>query len=275
MAADPSAPRAPVPAIDPNSLPAVTLKKIVVRENDILDDATRQGDNVDEESLRQQLQEIAHEYELLLHDAPNFPEAYAAYGQLLWRLDMRKESVAMMLKANQLDPNIPFVKNKIGNYLAEEGKPLEAVNYFISALKLAPQEPLYHYNFGLLLYEARDDFLKSGDWTRDQIDRAMHEAFKRAAELAPDKLEYLYAYADSFYALEHPDWAQALKAWEKLEAKGKTPEDRQGVRLQEANVLLKQGKTGDARAVLDTITAPGLQTQKEKLVALAAETAKK
>ena len=58
---------------------------------------------------------------------------------MLWKISMRKQAVAILLKANQLDPDIPLVKNELGNYLAEEGKPLEALNYYLSAVKLEPE----------------------------------------------------------------------------------------------------------------------------------------
>jgi tetratricopeptide (TPR) repeat protein len=259
------APR-PGRADDDQSLPDQTLERIVAHEREIIGDAEKQGDNVDEDSLREQLQTVCHDYEVLLQENPKFAEAYAAYGQLLWRLDMRKESMAMMLKANQIDPDIPFVKNKIGNFLAEQGHPLEAVNYFISAIKLAPNVALYHYNFGLLLYEARDQFLKSGDWTRSQIDNTSHEAFKRAAELAPNEEAYVYRYAESFYDIENPDWNEALKVWSGLEDRATTPVERQTMELQAANVLIKQGKPDYARVLLNAVTDPGLQIQKQKLV---------
>ncbi len=262
-------------AAESESLPEQTLRQIVAQERAIFAQAEKQGAHYDQESLHTQLESVVHEYELLLRENPKFAEAYAAYGELLWRTDMRKASMAMMLKANAIDPNMPFVKNKIGNYLAEDDKPLDAVNYFISAIKLAPNEPLYHYNFGLLLYTARDEFIKSGDWTREEIDRTAHDAFKRAAELAPHNIAYTYRYAESFYDMEHPDWNAALKVWSQLEQNAKSPLERETMRLQAANVLIKQGRPDYARAILATVTQPDLQVQKEKLIALMAENAKK
>src|ERR1051325_3547719 len=148
--------------------------------------------------------------------------------------------------------------------LAEDGKPLQAAPYFLAAIKLEPNEPLYHYQLGTLLAEARDDFLKSntGERTRDSLDPAMHQAFKRAAELAPDRFEFSYRYAESFYDLEKPDWDGALKAWSALEEKAPTAIERQTMRLHAANVCLKMGKPDHARALLETVNEPALQGQK-------------
>jgi tetratricopeptide (TPR) repeat protein len=261
-------------AVETETLAEHTLKQIVVRQRDLFTEAEKKGDALDRENFRSQVQSLVHDYERLLQDNPKFAAGYAAYGYMLGKVDMQKQSVAMLLKANQLDQDIPLVKNQLGNYLAEEGKPLEAAQYFLAAIKLAPNEPLYHYQLGTLLATARDDFIKSGDWTRAALDEALHRAFQRAAELAPDRFEFAYRHAESFYDLEHPDWDAALKAWAALEEKAQTPVERQTMRLHAANILLKLAKPDHARALLKTVDEPSLQAQKEKLVAQLAESPK-
>lgn len=244
-----------------------SLKRIVERQKEIFATAQKQGENVDESALKLQLQEVVHDYELLLRQNPKMAAGYAAYGYLLSKVDMRKEAAVMLLKANQLDPDIPLVKNQLGNLLAEEGKPLQAAPYFLAAIKLEPNEPLYHYQLGTLLTEARDEFLKSGEWTRPAVDEAMFNAFKRAAELAPDRFEFAYRHAESFYDLEKPDWDAALKAWSELEERAQTAVERQTMRLHAANILLKLDKPAHARALLAAVDEPSLKAQKEKLLA--------
>ena len=265
----------PLRAVESETLSERTLRQIVERQRTLLADAAKQGDKLDEEGFRTQVQSVVHDYERLLTDSPKFAAGYAAYGYLLGKVGMKKESVTMLLKANQLDSDIPLVKNQIGNYLAEEGKPLEAAPYYLAAIKLEPNEPLYHYQLGTLLTVARDDFIKSGEWTRPALDKAMHHAFQRAAELAPDRFEFAYRYAESFYDLANPDWDGALKMWAELEEKAPTPVERQTMRLHAANILVKIGKPDHARALLDTVDEPSLAVQKQKLVAQLAETAKK
>ena len=243
-----------------------SLRRIVERQKELFAVAAKQADNADAPGLRTQMQSVVHDYELLLRNNPKFAAGYAAYGFFLRQVDMGKEAASMLLKANALDPNIPLVKNQLGNYLAEEGKPLQAAPYFIAAIKLAPNEPLYHYQLGTLLVEARDDFLKSGEWTRATLDEAMHTAFKRAAELAPERFEFAYRYAESFYDLEKPDWDAAVKLWAALEEKASTSIERQTMRLHAANVLIKMGKLDHARALLATVDEADLQGQKQRLL---------
>ncbi len=266
---------APLRAAEGDSMAERSLKRIAEKQLELLAEAAKAGDKLDDATFQTQVQSVAHEYELLLRNNPSFAAGYAAYGFLLSKVGMSKEAASMLLKANQLDPDIPLVKNQLGNHLAEDGKPLQAAPYYIAAIKLAPNEPLYHYQLGTLLVEARDDFIKSGEWTRASLDEAVHHAFQRAAELAPGRFEFAYRYAESFYDLEHPDWNEALKAWSGLEEKAPTAIERQTMRLHAANICLKLGKREHAQALIATVDEPKLQGQKQKLVAELAETAKK
>lgn len=243
------------------------LRLLLERQHELFAAAANQEKPLDPSAFQTQVQALCHDYELYLRDNPTSATGFAAYGYLLGKVDMSKQSIAMLLQANQLDPNQPLVKNQIGNYLAEDGKPREAVAYYLAAIKLAPKEPLYHYQLGTLLTEARDDFLKSGEWTRESLDRAMHEAFGQAAALAPDRIEFTYRYAESFYDLEKPDWDAALQAWAALEEKATSPVERETMRLHAANILIKQGKFDHARLALTLVTEPELQAQKQKLIA--------
>ncbi len=240
------------------------LKDLVAQQDALLADAGKP--NADMDNIKRHIQNLLFDYDDYLRTYPTFAPGYVTYGLLLGKVGMRRESAAILFKANQLDPNLPIVKNELGNYIAEEGRPLEAVNYFLAAIRLAPNEPLYHYQLGNLLYGARDDFLKSGDWTRPQLDQAMQEAFRRAAELAPDNIAFAYRYAMSFYDLAEPNWDEALKVWGAIEDKVAPGLEKETIRLQAANILIKQKKFDYARLLLGTVTNEKLKEQKQKLL---------
>lgn len=257
----------PLLAQDRESLAERALKQLVERQKELLTEASKENPNFDASNFQMQIEQVCRGYEELLRANPKYAPGYAAYGYLLGKVDQKKQSIAMLLKANQLDPDQPLVKNQIGNYIAEEGKPRDALPYYMAAIKLSPDEPLYHYQLGTLLYEARNEFLTSGEWRQEAIDKAIHEAFRRAAELAPERIEFTYRYAESFYHLDPPDWAGAMKAWSTLELKAPTEIERETMRLHSANVLILQGRLGEARAMLENVREPALAQQKEKLVA--------
>jgi len=253
------------------------LRQLVERQRMLFEQAAEReaAGRFDEEDFARQMQELCRAYDSLLSDNPKFAAAYAAYGYLLGKLGMEDEGVGMLLRANQYDPEIPLVKNQIGNYLAERGKPLEAVNYYLAAIRLAPEEPLYYYQLGTLLHNSRADFIRSGDWEAEAVDRASHEGFRQAAELAPERFEFVYRYAESFYDLPQPDWEGALKVWGRLEAAAGSEIERQAIRLHAAKVCLESGRRDHALALLGAIDEPGLAAQREKLIAQAARAVEK
>ncbi|SDR98332.1 hypothetical protein [Opitutus sp. GAS368] len=243
-----------------------TLKEIVARQRDILAKADKEGDQVDVARLRGELQAIINSYDVLIQKNPEFTPAYVTYGMLLGQVGMTREAVGILLKANKLEPNLPLVKNEIGRHLAEDGKLVEALPWIMAAIDLEPKEPLYHYHLGKLLTEGRDEFIQTGQFTRPALDKAMLEAFLRAAELAPANFGYAYRSAEAYYDLETPKWDEALALWRKLDAGVETPLEHQTLRLQQANVLLKQGKPAEARALVDTVTEIKLAKQKQTLL---------
>jgi tetratricopeptide (TPR) repeat protein len=271
--AEPS-PAAPPPAVAVPTVPA-ELKTLVDRQRALLARADQAPDQAGVEALRPDFQRLIVDYEQFLKDYPEVAAGYVSYALLLSRpvLGERERAAALLLKANEIDPNQPLVKNQLGNYLAEDGKPLQAVNYFLAAIRLAPTEPLYHYQLGTLLAAARDDFIASGEWKRPVLDDAMQEAFHQATTLAPDNVEYALAYGKSFYDLERPDWDGAMKFWRALELRLQAmplPKPRliqQTIHLYEAKVLLKQGRLDEARTLLATVDDSQLETAKQALAA--------
>lgn len=253
------------------------LKGLLGRQRELLAQSEKKTSQAEMEDLRAAFQDLVFSYEDYLKKYPEVAAGYVSYALLLNQplLDERKRSAALLLKANQLDANLPIVKNQLGNYLAEEGRPLEALNYYLAAVKLAPEEALYHYQVGSLLTDAREDFLKSGAWTRATLDQAMQEAFEQASARAPGNLGYAYRYGQSFYDLERPEWSAAMVFWQALEAKVTDSGEKETVRLHEASVLIRQRKFAEARGMLATVKEEALQEQKQKLVAqLATESAK-
>lgn len=243
------------------------LAELAGRQKDLLQAAAKKGSQTELEDLRQPLQELCYAYEDFLRKYPSYALGYVSYAMLLDNpvIDERRRSTALFLKANQLDPDIALVKNQLGNHIAEQGQPLEALNYFLAAVRLAPKEPLYHYQVGTLLAEARDDFLKSGEWTAAKIDEAMQKAFLQASLLTPGEWRYAYRYGLSFYDVASPDWETALKFWTEFEGGLKPGIEQQTCRLHRAKALLELGRREEAREILKTVTEPILEREKIKL----------
>lgn len=243
-----------------------TLKEIVARQKAIFERAAVEKEHLDVAWLRGELQSVINSYDVLIQKSPDFAAAYAAYGQLLGQVGMNREAVGMLLKANQLDGEIPLVKNEIARLLAEDGKPAEALPWLTAAIKLEPDEPLYHYHLGKLLTEARDDLVATNQFTREKLDASMLEAFQRAAQLAPQEMAYAYRAAEAYYDLATPRWEEALQAWTALGTRAQPGVEQQTIHLHAANVLIKLGRPDQARALLLSVTEAPLQKQRQTLL---------
>lgn len=255
-----------VPSFAAETLAEKTLKEIVERQKQLFARAEKEGEQLDEARFAAEAKALAGSYDVFIQKNPDFAPGYVAYGVFLGKIDMTKAAVAMLLKANKLDPNIPLVKNQLAKHLAEDGKPLEALPYLTSAIDLAPNEPLYHFHLGQLLLEAREDFLREGGWTRAALDKSMLDAFQRAADLAPADLSLAYQHAKAYYEISPPRWEEALAVWEKLGGRATSETMRQLVKLQRANILVKLGRGDEARAVLDQVTDMKLTDEKQKVL---------
>jgi len=242
-----------------------SLVDIVERQRNIFARAEKEGDHLDEAWLRGELEGVIKSYDVLIQKNPNYALAYGGYGMLLGKVGMNKEAVIMLLKANKLDPTMPEVKNEIAVHLAEDGKPVDALPWVTAAIDLEPTKALYHFHLGELLAAGRADFIATGQFTEDKIDQSMLDAFKRAAELSKD-FPIAYRHAKAYYELHTPRWMEALSVWEKLGEKATDDKQRQLIRLQCANVLMRLGRPAEARPLLDSVTNIELAGEKQTLL---------
>jgi tetratricopeptide (TPR) repeat protein len=240
------------------------LRQIVTDQQAIFAAAEAASDKFDPDNFRSQMQQLTQRYDRLLLINPNYVPGCVAYGLLLAKIGMAREGAAFMYKANELDDKLPVVKNQLGNFCAEEGRPLEAYIFYNAAIALDSREPLYYHQLGTLLAEARDIFLKEAPdmWSRSKIDEAMQAAFLQATELAPGDWRHAYRYGLSFYDLQTGEWEAALQFWETFETKLKSGVEQQVCRLHQARVFGELRRIKDAQARLDSVTASALTSQK-------------
>ena len=257
-------------AAQPDSRDAeAELQDLIALQRELLDRAATAAFQEDVETLRPRLQALIFDFERYLRKYPQRAEGYVAYSMILGHplIDERERAQALLLKANELNPELAVVKNQLGKYLAEAGRPLEALNYFLSAVQLEPDEPLYHFQIGQLLGAARSDFLQSGEWTVSQIDQALIHALAEAVRLDADSLPYAYRLAEAQYDVAQPDCEEAMTSWLALEARVQDPVTKQMMRLHQANVALYQGQFDRAEAVLNGIDEAPLLEQRDALLA--------
>lgn len=242
------------------------LTQLVDEEQRILNGTRRADGSYDETILKRRYQGLAQQFDAFIQENPDFPTGYVAYARMLERIGNEDAAYGFYLQANRLDPNIPLVKNQIGNRLTESGDYAGALPYYLAAIELAPREPIYHYQLGSLLAHFRQEFVADKMFTDEVLDEKLLTAFREASRHAPNEIAFSYRYAEAFYDLKTPRWDDALEAWKKMETRVNPGIEQETVLLQQANVLLEQKKPGVARAQINRVKEPVLEKNKRELL---------
>jgi len=223
------------------------------------------------DDLERRIQELIDAYRHYLADHPEDPEAYVLYGKLMRRVGENEQAFEAFLKADELDPKIPVVKQQIGTHLAEQGKGKAALAFYLQAVELDPETAIYHFGLGQLIYRFRDEFIEDGIYTRDALDREMIRAFRRASVLAPGNFDFQMRLGEAYYDLASPDWKNALLHWNKL-AKTTSDELRgEIIALHRARCMAKLGRYDEARKLAEAVRQPALRHSKQQVLDEAAQ----
>ncbi len=250
------------------SMAQFILKELNVREQEAYDEYSRAIEKADVERVQTKLQGIVSDYERLVKAAPEYAPAFVSYGLMLHRVGERDASNAMFVKADELDPTIPVVKNQLGNYMAEEGEFTEALGFYLMATELDPDEPLYHHQIGNLMHAYRKLFVAEKMYDNKSLDLLMQENFRKSVELAPDHWQYRLRYAQSFFDVTKPDWIKALEQWQELVLQAPGEFEKQMSQLYMAKTRYELQHHTAARKILKKIDHPNLDRSKQELIDL-------
>jgi tetratricopeptide (TPR) repeat protein len=242
------------------------LLAIAEREASIYRKIAEDPDFYSDSDLDRRINELVQSYRSYLAEQPDDVSAYVLYGKLLRRLEEYDQAFIAFLKADELDPENAVIKQQIGNHLAEQGKGKAALTFYLNAISLEPETAIYHFGLGQLLHSFRSEFIKNEIFTRDALEREMLKAFRQAAALAPENLEFKMRLGEAYYDLSSPDWRSALVHWEKLRKGAVTGLQAEILDLHRARVLGKLGRLEEARALTDHIENPALQKSKEQVL---------
>lgn len=249
-----------------SNLAVFLLKQLNDREQEAYKKYETATSEEDIDQVRRELQSIIDGYEKLLAASPNYAPAYVSYGLMLNRTGNTEASYGIFLKADELDPMIPVVKNQLGNRMAEEAKYTEALGFYMLARDLEPTQSLYQYQIGNLLVAFRPHFIDDGLYTPLEIDSAIIDHFQKAYHLDPTEIAYKMRYAQAFFDIDNPDWEAALITWQELYKAAGSEYEQQVIRLYTARVRLEMKHHTAARKLLKQIDHPSLDESKDKLL---------
>lgn len=242
------------------------LHKIATKEESLYDQIAADPDHFSPDDVERHVRELTHAYQNFLTDYPNHLEANILYGKLLRRIGRPNEAFNTFLRADEINPKVAVVKQQIGNHLAETGKGKAALTFYLQAVDLEPNTPIYQFGLGELLLNYGNQFIEESIYTRETLDREIMRVFKTAAALAPDNLNYQMRVGETYYDQMNPDWSEALKHWDQLKNDALTGTQNEIIDLHRAYALSKLGRYTEARETASKIQSTALQASKNKVL---------
>ncbi len=219
-------------------------------------------------ALLQIINRTRDRYEVFLKRHPDHVRARLAYGDHLSTHGEDSEVLEQLGIALKLDPRNPVVWNNYAGHFAHVGPITNAFHAYEQALALRPFEPLYHYNFGTVVFLYRADAMDYYHCNETAVFERALDHYRECRRLAPNNFRYAFEYAQTFYGVK-PEPAdtpegkkqaeerlavRALKAWDEALVVANNETDRDGIFLHFARWQIKSGRWEEARANLARVT---------------------
>jgi tetratricopeptide (TPR) repeat protein len=193
------------------------------------------------------LKRLERDYQHFLHDHPNHARAMVAYGGLLYDEEGEDEGARWWEKAIAVDPSEPYAYNDLANVYGHDGRAAKALEYYQTAINLAPTEPIFRFNWATTCQLFRNESHAVYGWSVDEIFQHSMEQYRAARDLDPQNYDFSTTYAETFYQLPKPDWAGAYEAWQFCLRQPLDDRQRQFVYAYLARVCLRLGRVDEAR----------------------------
>ena len=261
QAADPSA-----PVFERSSEAETLLLDIVLREKTLFSQLEERPDLHTDEQAQRLIDGLVEDYAYYNETYPGDAMALILHGKLLHLIGLREAAMERYLRADAIDPHIAVLKQQIGNYFVEEDQGVAALPFFFHAVELEPEEAVYHYQLGELLYHYREIFVEEGVFESVALEAAMHEAFAYAARLQPNDFDLQMRFGESFHDLSEPDWQSALSHWEQMEDRFPELIQDEIILLHKARVLVELERYSDALGALRYVRHRSLWSSRDTVL---------
>lgn len=239
----------------------------VMEDVDALNAMAEKAGEVDLPEVKRHFHNVANTFKAIIADNPDQIEVRLLYAKMLDAFGDRTGASSQCGEVLNRDPTVAVAHQMLGTFFAEEGDYFRALSFYLNAIQAAPGEATYYFGLGDLLYTFRPGFIKDGVFTSDDLDAKVVEAFRQAAEFAPDELRYQFRYGESFYDLPDPDWTLPLAIWERLSARADLSDlQREAIWLHQARCLGELARYEEARASAAKITETGLFPSRDALL---------
>ncbi|MGD0059219.1 MAG: tetratricopeptide repeat protein [Verrucomicrobiia bacterium] len=206
------------------------------------------------ERWKAHLKHLERDYQHFLHDHPLHARAMVAYGGLLYDEEDEDEGARWWEKAIAVDPREPYAYNNLANVYGHDGHAAKALQYYQTAIDLAPTEPIFRFNWATTCQLFRNESRAVYGWSVDEIFQHSMEQYRAARDLDPQNYDLSSTYAETFYQLPKPDWPGAYEAWQFCLRQPLDDRQREFVCGHLARVCIRLGRIDEAKQWVSKIS---------------------
>jgi|TARA_B110000438_G_scaffold286026_1_gene316809 tetratricopeptide (TPR) repeat protein len=216
--------------------------------------------------IQRRFRGVANLFNGIIVASPDAIEARLIYGKMLDRYGDRDGARDQFIEVLKRDQSIAVAHQQLGTYSAENNDITRALAYYLSAIEYAPNEAVYHFVLGDLLYTFAGQMIESELLDAGVLQSKMFEAFGKAAELASENPVYQFRYGEAFYLFADPDWEAALSHWRTfVRGSDLSAPQAQMITLHIARCLGEMGQYEEARERIAEVNSAELEDLRSAL----------
>ena len=223
--------------------------------------------------IEQRLKPVRKAYDEFIQKHPDHVGVRLAYASFLTDRGDEIEAAPHLVKATELDPDNPAAWNNLGNHYGHMGPVKKAFECYEKAIQLNPDAAVYYHNYGTTVYLFRKDAKEHFNFSEEAVfDKAL-ELYAIALKKDPTNFDLAEDIAQTYYGIRtqvqprkmaRPN--EALKAWDYALKIAPGENEKQGVYIHQARILLGLDQVLEAREALDKVNLPVYQALKDRIL---------
>lgn len=184
-----------------------------------------------------------------------YPQNWHVRHRLAWFMAdhyLRFEAAEEWRKVIKIEPRFPYAYNNLGSLYNHMGRDMEAIDLFLRAIELKPDDPTFYMNLAANYAVHRDEVAEKFGWDTPRVFRETIACYANAQKLAPGDKAITWQFASQYVVAKRfgveDSGDEAITAWEKYLKLDLTEAERAVASRNIGRIYLKE-KDDPAKAV--------------------------
>ncbi len=222
--------------------------------------------------IKEQINPVREAYEEFIKEHPGHAKSRLTYASFLSDIGEGSAALPHLIKATEIDPDLPAAWNNLANYYGHNGEVKKAFTHYEKAIQIKPDESVYYHNFGTTVFLFRKDVKEHYKISEEEVfDKALF-LYKKAQTYDLKNFDLAEDIAQTYYGIRTKDVPskmarpkEALKAWRYAEGIAPGDFEKQGVCIHLARVFIDLADFTKAEEQLNRISLPVYQELRDRV----------